>query len=111
VSKLYKLADKLNQLRSSCHIPTFSARHPMIPKLYVMPWKQDMKNRRLLMKAGTPDFILGGDKSIWDCMKKGVWCKTQVTPVTKGAFKSSFNGKGLIITMPLVHHLKRCKSY
>uniref|UniRef100_A0A3Q4MU62 Testis expressed 43 n=1 Tax=Neolamprologus brichardi TaxID=32507 RepID=A0A3Q4MU62_NEOBR len=37
--------------RSSCHVPTFSARHPMIPKLYVMPWKQDMKNRRLLMKA------------------------------------------------------------
>ncbi|XP_042372132.1 testis-expressed protein 43-like, partial [Plectropomus leopardus] len=24
--------------------------HPMIPKLYVMPWKQDMKNQRLLMK-------------------------------------------------------------
>ncbi|XP_039476216.1 testis-expressed protein 43-like [Oreochromis aureus] len=44
--------------QSSCHIPTFSARHPMIPKLYVMPWKQDMKNRRLLMKnaalAGIP---------------------------------------------------------
>ncbi|XP_019131668.1 uncharacterized protein LOC109142418 isoform X2 [Larimichthys crocea] len=33
-------------------------RHPMIPKLYVMPWKQDMKNQRLLMKnaalAGIP---------------------------------------------------------
>ncbi|KAM9360032.1 sperm-associated microtubule inner protein 10-like [Symphorus nematophorus] len=44
--------------RSCSHIPTFSARHPMIPKLYVMPWKQDMKNQRLLMKnaalAGIP---------------------------------------------------------
>ncbi|XP_028269838.1 testis-expressed protein 43-like [Parambassis ranga] len=45
--------------RQSCsHIPTFSTRHPMIPKLYVMPWRQDMKNRKLLMKnaalAGIP---------------------------------------------------------
>ncbi|KAM7415556.1 hypothetical protein PAMA_017864 [Pampus argenteus] len=37
--------------RSCSHIPTFSARHPMIPKLYVMPWKQDMKNQRLLIKV------------------------------------------------------------
>ncbi|XP_059192320.1 testis-expressed protein 43-like [Centropristis striata] len=36
--------------RSCCHVPTFSARHPMIPRLYVMPWRQDMKNQRLLMK-------------------------------------------------------------
>ncbi|KAJ8262752.1 hypothetical protein COCON_G00152090 [Conger conger] len=32
------------------HMPAFSVRHPMIPKLYVMPWKQDMKNHRLLLK-------------------------------------------------------------
>uniref|UniRef100_A0A671URE9 Uncharacterized protein n=1 Tax=Sparus aurata TaxID=8175 RepID=A0A671URE9_SPAAU len=48
----------LTPRRSSSHIPTFSARHPMIPKLYVMPWKQDMKNQRLLIKnaalAGIP---------------------------------------------------------
>ncbi|XP_047448743.1 uncharacterized protein LOC125012694 isoform X2 [Mugil cephalus] len=37
--------------RSRSHIPTFSGGHPMIPKLYVMPWKQDMKNQRLLMKV------------------------------------------------------------
>ncbi|XP_030581551.1 LOW QUALITY PROTEIN: testis-expressed protein 43 [Archocentrus centrarchus] len=37
--------------RSSGHIPRFSPPYPMIPKLYVMPWKQDMKNQRLLMKA------------------------------------------------------------
>ncbi|XP_062310780.1 sperm-associated microtubule inner protein 10-like [Osmerus eperlanus] len=36
--------------QSRCHAPKFSRRHPMIPKLYVMPWKQDMKNQRLLMK-------------------------------------------------------------
>ncbi|XP_074495643.1 sperm-associated microtubule inner protein 10-like [Sebastes fasciatus] len=38
---------------SCSHIPTFSVRHPMIPKLYVMPWKQDMKHQRLLMKNAT----------------------------------------------------------
>ncbi|KAJ8401642.1 hypothetical protein AAFF_G00379590 [Aldrovandia affinis] len=32
------------------HAPAFSIRHPMIPKLYVMPWKQDMKNQRHLLK-------------------------------------------------------------
>uniref|UniRef100_A0A8D0CZU5 Testis-expressed protein 43 n=1 Tax=Sander lucioperca TaxID=283035 RepID=A0A8D0CZU5_SANLU len=41
---------KIKCMRSCSHIPTFSARHPMIPKLYVMPWKQDMKNQRILMK-------------------------------------------------------------
>uniref|UniRef100_A0A8C4H3U7 Testis-expressed protein 43 n=1 Tax=Dicentrarchus labrax TaxID=13489 RepID=A0A8C4H3U7_DICLA len=49
-----------NQINNSfrCDMKLFSARHPMIPKLYVMPWKQDMKNQRLLMKnaalAGIP---------------------------------------------------------
>lgn len=39
-------------LRRSCsHIPTFSTHHSMIPKLYVMPWRQDMKNQRLLLKV------------------------------------------------------------
>ncbi|XP_063151345.1 sperm-associated microtubule inner protein 10 [Candoia aspera] len=30
-----------------CHLPRFSCKHGMIPKLYVMPWKQDMKYRAL----------------------------------------------------------------
>ncbi|KAH0628163.1 hypothetical protein JD844_008983 [Phrynosoma platyrhinos] len=33
-----------------CHLPRFSYRHGMIPKLYVMPWKQDMKYRKLILK-------------------------------------------------------------
>ncbi|KAK2838138.1 hypothetical protein Q5P01_015350 [Channa striata] len=48
----------LQHEKSCSHIPTFSARHPMIPRLYVMPWKQDMQNQRLLNKnaalAGIP---------------------------------------------------------
>ncbi|XP_026177918.1 uncharacterized protein LOC113139132 isoform X4 [Mastacembelus armatus] len=44
-------AGSSQQHEQSCsHIPSFSVRHPMIPRLYVMPWKQDMKNQRLLMK-------------------------------------------------------------
>ncbi|KAM6965314.1 sperm-associated microtubule inner protein 10-like [Aplochiton taeniatus] len=46
-----------NGMRMS-HSPAFSSRHPMIPTLYVMAWKQDMKNQRLLLKnavlAGIP---------------------------------------------------------
>ncbi|XP_066459232.1 sperm-associated microtubule inner protein 10 [Eleutherodactylus coqui] len=30
------------------HISEFSRRHPIIPKRYVMPWKQDMVNRKLI---------------------------------------------------------------
>uniref|UniRef100_A0A670JJV7 Sperm microtubule inner protein 10 n=1 Tax=Podarcis muralis TaxID=64176 RepID=A0A670JJV7_PODMU len=33
-----------------CHLPSFSYRHGMIPKLYVMPWKQDMKYRDMALK-------------------------------------------------------------
>ncbi|XP_047448742.1 testis-expressed protein 43-like isoform X1 [Mugil cephalus] len=55
--------------RSRSHIPTFSGGHPMIPKLYVMPWKQDMKNQRLLMKnaalAGIP--VLPLEESLCFC--------------------------------------------
>ncbi|KAM4577234.1 uncharacterized protein PAE49_007085 [Odontesthes bonariensis] len=54
---------------SSSHIPTFSARHPMIPKLYVMPWRQDMRNQRLLMKnaalAGIPVVPLEESLCFW----------------------------------------------
>ncbi|XP_073480938.1 sperm-associated microtubule inner protein 10 [Aquarana catesbeiana] len=32
------------------HIPEFTRRHPMIPKRYVMPWKQDMVNRKLILR-------------------------------------------------------------
>lgn len=41
----------LTPRRSNSHVPTFSKKHPMIPKLYVMPWKQDMKNQKHLMKV------------------------------------------------------------
>ncbi|KAM3940121.1 sperm-associated microtubule inner protein 10 [Leptodactylus fuscus] len=32
------------------HVSEFSRRHPLIPKRYVMPWKQDMVNRKLITK-------------------------------------------------------------
>ncbi|XP_043916719.1 testis-expressed protein 43 [Protopterus annectens] len=33
-----------------CHLPQFTPSQPVIPKRYVMPWKQDMKNRKLILK-------------------------------------------------------------
>ncbi|XP_078253125.1 sperm-associated microtubule inner protein 10-like [Rhinoraja longicauda] len=41
-----------NTQRKICdvtHTPVFSVLHPCIPRLYVMPWKQNMKNRRLIL--------------------------------------------------------------
>uniref|UniRef100_A0A7N6BKV7 Testis expressed 43 n=1 Tax=Anabas testudineus TaxID=64144 RepID=A0A7N6BKV7_ANATE len=60
--------------RPCSHIPTFSARHPMIPKLYVMPWKQDMKNQRLLKKAGIP--VVPQEESLCLCGRERL-CHSQ----------------------------------
>ncbi|XP_042202832.1 testis-expressed protein 43-like [Callorhinchus milii] len=38
------------QLILHLHMPIFSDMHPCIPRLYVMPWKHDMKNRKLILK-------------------------------------------------------------
>uniref|UniRef100_A0A672ZPW2 Uncharacterized protein n=1 Tax=Sphaeramia orbicularis TaxID=375764 RepID=A0A672ZPW2_9TELE len=54
--------------RSSAHVPTFSARHPMIPRLYVMPWRQDMKNQRLLLKVALAQIpVLPHEESLCLC--------------------------------------------
>uniref|UniRef100_A0A6J0TGZ0 Sperm-associated microtubule inner protein 10 n=1 Tax=Pogona vitticeps TaxID=103695 RepID=A0A6J0TGZ0_9SAUR len=58
-----------------CHLPRFSYRHGMIPKLYVMPWKQDMKYRTLNLKyadniglySGSPEDTLFLNKSERHC--------------------------------------------
>ncbi|KYO20595.1 testis-expressed protein 43 [Alligator mississippiensis] len=33
-----------------CHLPELSRKHGMIPDQYVMPWKEDMKNRHFALK-------------------------------------------------------------
>uniref|UniRef100_A0A8C3T7M0 Testis expressed 43 n=1 Tax=Chelydra serpentina TaxID=8475 RepID=A0A8C3T7M0_CHESE len=33
-----------------CHLPKLSRKHGMIPVHYVMPWKEDMKNRTFILK-------------------------------------------------------------
>ncbi|KAF3695222.1 Testis-expressed protein 43 [Channa argus] len=47
----------------------------MIPKLYVMPWKQDMKNQRLLKKnaalAGIP--VVPLEESLCLCARDRLW--------------------------------------
>ena len=43
---------------SSSSSPKFTPYHPLIPKLYISAWKQDMKNRDLIVEncnlAGLP---------------------------------------------------------
>ncbi|XP_047448964.1 testis-expressed protein 43-like [Mugil cephalus] len=77
--------------RSRSHIPTFSAGHPMIPKLYVMPWKQDMKNQRLLMKnaalAGIP--VLPLEESLCFCGRERL-CHSQRSTQTSSSSSSSW---------------------
>ncbi|XP_042310432.1 testis-expressed protein 43 [Sceloporus undulatus] len=58
-----------------CHLPRFSYRHGMIPKHYVMPWKQDMTYRKINLKhadnagiyTGSPEDTLFLDKSERHC--------------------------------------------
>ncbi|KAM8792544.1 sperm-associated microtubule inner protein 10 [Eudromia elegans] len=40
----------LSSRLANCHLPKFSNKNGMIPERYVMPWKQDMKNRKLILK-------------------------------------------------------------
>ncbi|XP_047448968.1 testis-expressed protein 43-like [Mugil cephalus] len=64
--------------------------HPMIPKLYVMPWKQDMKNQRLLMKnaalAGIP--VLPLEESLCFCGRERL-CHSQHSTQTSSSSSSS----------------------
>ncbi|XP_030273786.1 testis-expressed protein 43-like [Sparus aurata] len=77
--------------RSSSHIPTFSARHPMIPKLYVMPWKQDMKNQRLLIKnaalAGIP--VVPLEESLCFCGRERLCHNRDTTHCSTSSSSSS----------------------
>ncbi|XP_053144386.1 testis-expressed protein 43 [Hemicordylus capensis] len=58
-----------------CHLPRFSYRHGMIPKHYVMPWKQDMKYRKMTLQHadlvgiyhGAPEDTLFLNKSERHC--------------------------------------------
>ncbi|KAI9543796.1 hypothetical protein NQZ68_008844 [Dissostichus eleginoides] len=76
--------------RSCSHTPTFSARHPMIPKLYVMPWKQDMKNQRLLMKnAALTDIpVVPLEESLCFCGRERL-CHSQESPSSSSTSSSS----------------------
>lgn len=38
-----------------CHLPKLSHKHGMIPVHYVMPWKEDMKNRKFTLKVVGPE--------------------------------------------------------
>ncbi|XP_072243009.1 sperm-associated microtubule inner protein 10-like [Leuresthes tenuis] len=96
---------------SRSHIPTFSARHPMIPKLYVMPWRQDMRNQRLLMKnaalAGIP--VVPLQESLCFCGRERLRHSQDSTHCsTSPSTSASFYHKGL--TAQLSSHFSRYNS-
>ncbi|XP_076587683.1 sperm-associated microtubule inner protein 10-like [Chaetodon auriga] len=103
-------AESPHQNERSSHIPTFSERHPMIPKLYVMPWKQDMKNQRLLMKnaalAGIP--VVPLEESLCFCGRERL-CPTQDS--TSSSSSSSCSSAPLSQTGLPAHHSSHFSRY
>ncbi|KAA8592416.1 testis-expressed protein 43 [Etheostoma spectabile] len=93
--------------RSCSHIPTFSARHPMIPKLYVMPWKQDMKNQRILMKnaalAEIP--VVPLEESLWFCGRERL-CHSQDSRSSSSSSSGPLSQTGLT-----AHHSSHFSRY
>ncbi|XP_040897456.1 testis-expressed protein 43-like [Toxotes jaculatrix] len=101
--------------RTCSHIPAFSARHPMIPKLYVMPWKQDMKNRSLLMKnaalAGIP--VVPLEESLCFCGRERL-CHGQDTnhrSTSSSSSSSSSSSAPLSQTGLTAHHSSHLSRY
>ncbi|XP_044052218.1 testis-expressed protein 43-like [Siniperca chuatsi] len=97
--------------RCCSHIPTFSARHPMIPRLYVMPWKQDMKNQRLLVKnaalAGIP--VVPLEESLCFCGRERL-CHGQDS-TSSSSSSSSSSPAPLSQTGLTAHHSSHFSRY
>ncbi|XP_026177915.1 testis-expressed protein 43-like isoform X2 [Mastacembelus armatus] len=104
-------AGSSQQHEQSCsHIPSFSVRHPMIPRLYVMPWKQDMKNQRLLMKnaalAGIP--VVPLEESLWFCGRERLCHSQTSTHCSTSSSSAPLSQTGL--TAHRSSHLSRYNS-
>ncbi|CAK6978975.1 testis-expressed protein 43-like [Scomber scombrus] len=98
--------------RSHSHIPTFSARHAMIPKLYLMPWKQDMKNQKLLMKnaalANIP--VVPHEESLCFCGRERL-CHSQDSNHSSSSSSSSSAFTPLSQTGLTAHHSSHFSRY
>uniref|UniRef100_A0A3P8U4H0 Uncharacterized protein n=1 Tax=Amphiprion percula TaxID=161767 RepID=A0A3P8U4H0_AMPPE len=92
--------------QTSSHVPTFSAGHPMIPRLYGMPWRRDMKHQRLLMKvrpalAGIPTVPL--EESLCFCGREHL-CHGQNSNNRSSSSSSSSSSAPLSQTLLTAHH-------
>ncbi|KAG7219790.1 hypothetical protein INR49_011524 [Caranx melampygus] len=113
---LFTVTAHVKHSRSCSHIPTFSAHHPMIPRLYVMPWKQDMKNQRLLMKnaalAGIP--VVPLEESLCFCGRERL-CHSQDTnhcsSSSTSSSSSSSSSAPLTQTGLTAHHSSHFSRY
>uniref|UniRef100_A0A3Q1EVN9 Uncharacterized protein n=1 Tax=Acanthochromis polyacanthus TaxID=80966 RepID=A0A3Q1EVN9_9TELE len=95
--------------QTSSHVLTFSARHPLIPRLYVMPWRRDMKHRGLLMKvrpalAGIPTAPL--EESLCFCGRERL-CHGQDSTSRSSSSSSSAPLSQTLLTAHLSSHLSR----
>ncbi|XP_036607882.1 testis-expressed protein 43 [Trichosurus vulpecula] len=52
--------DELEKWPNPIHLPKFSVKHGLIPRHYVMEWKQDMKFRKMHLKQAQQSGIYSG---------------------------------------------------
>ncbi|XP_066133066.1 sperm-associated microtubule inner protein 10 [Saccopteryx bilineata] len=93
--------------RSEGHLPQFSLRHAMIPRFYVMPWKESMKFRNVNLKHAEACGIHAGpleDTLFLNCSER----------LCHGEDRKVVSKKGLpeikIADMPLHSPLSRYQS-
>uniref|UniRef100_A0A3B3ZG63 Testis expressed 43 n=1 Tax=Periophthalmus magnuspinnatus TaxID=409849 RepID=A0A3B3ZG63_9GOBI len=106
--------------RTSGHAPRFSVSHPMIPRFYVLPWKQDMKNQRLLLQnAALAQIPLRPlEESLCLCSRERL-CHAQKTPLrphpspglSPGPGPSPSPGPDLVQSGLRAHHSSQFSRY
>ncbi|KAG8598030.1 hypothetical protein GDO81_002473 [Engystomops pustulosus] len=92
------------------HVPEFSERHPIIPKRYVMPWKQDMENRKLLTRHADLAGLYRGpqEESLFWQNKERLCHGEEHHNIMK---KIKMPSQHHLTDFPLHSHLSRYQSY
>ncbi|XP_056393288.1 testis-expressed protein 43 [Hyla sarda] len=92
------------------HVSEFSRRHPTIPKRYVMPWKHDMVNRKLITRHADLSGLYKGphDESLF-LQNKERLCHGEDRHVILEKIKIPLQHQ--LTDFPLHSHLSRYQSY
>ncbi|KAM3848115.1 sperm-associated microtubule inner protein 10 [Vipera latastei] len=87
-----------------CHLPSFSCKHGMIPKHYVMPWKQDMKYRALhLQHADQVELYSGAREDTLFLEKSERLCHGE----DRKKLMQKVPQEEIIVDIPIYSHLSR----